>query len=152
MDIRLASKIVEVGPSPAPDWATVTQMELHYDYFLGDFTFRVGETDFSTTGWEWVPQLDFALALRTIAAALTPGGGEETFEFTENGDVIRFRRVGDRVEISASYVNDTASVPHDELLAAAEAFLDKLALELLDAHPGLGQNEYFRKAVGRAYP
>lgn len=149
MDIRLASKIVETGPSTDPDWTTVTQMDLHYDYFLGDFTFRVGQADFSTTGWEWVPQFDFALALRSIAAALTPGG-EETFEFTENGDVIRFHRADDQVEISASYVDDTASVPHDELLAAADAFLDELALKLLDAHPGLGQNEYFRKAVGRA--
>lgn len=149
MNIHLAAEIVEDHPRQDPDWANLPQMDLHYYAFVGGFTFRVGEADFSTTDWEWVPQLDFALALRGIAVALEPGT-EEIFEFTENEDTIRFRRVGDQVEISASYVEDTAVVPHDELLAAADAFLDELALRLLDAHPDLGRNAYFRKAVGRA--
>lgn len=149
MAIELAATIERDSPATDPDWAALTDSDLHYDCFIGDVAFRVDAADFSTPGWGWVPVLDFAIAVQGIVANLEPRA-EEDFEFTESEAVINFRRVGDQVEISASYVDDTAVVPHDELLAAADAFLDELALRLLDAHPDLGRNAYFRKAVGRA--
>lgn len=148
MAIDLEGHILDVSMWPDRDLANVSRGDLHYHYFAGDITFRVDGADFSTQNWGWVTVLDFAVALRTVVAALEPGGAEE-FEFTENDDRIRFRRTGDVVQVSATYVTDTASVDHTALLQAAEAFLDGLATRLIDAHPRLMLNPAFLQMVGR---
>lgn len=148
MGIELGASIQRDSPKPISDWSVVPGGHLHYYHFIGDVTFRIGDADFSAH-WGWVPVFDFAVALRGTIVAVQPGAAE-IFEFTENSDLIRFSRSDDLVTVTASYVDATATVSYEELLSAANAFLDEIAQELLRKHPSLGGNTYFTEKVFRA--
>lgn len=148
MAIEMSATFQPDTRDPVRDWGAVSDGHLHYDHFLGDITFRIGEADFSAH-WGWVPVFDFAVAVRGTIAAVKPGSAE-IFEFTENADLIRFSRSDDLVTVTASYVDASATVTYDELLSAATTFLDEIAQELLRRHPSLGRNAYFMEKVFRA--
>jgi hypothetical protein len=123
------------------DLRTTDALELRYDAFPGDVVFTVDEHDFSAQ-WGWVPVLDFALALRTVAERIEKSE-HELFEFTESGATIDFRRRGALITIGASYSQDIATVTHIEWAAATTDFLAQVVTRLAQDHPAVGQNEYF---------
>lgn len=129
-------------------WETVPERVLRYDCFLGDVRFEVGETDFSTH-WGWVPVLDFALSMSSLLADLAPDDSR-LFEFTESEAFIRLHRVGQIVQVSASYVRPTADVGFRELQAAVDTFTHQLAGRLAQEHPALLRNSEFANAIRRA--
>jgi hypothetical protein len=128
--------------------AAAAPMELHYDLFLGDVVFRIGDLDMSARWW-WVPVLDFALCLDAIARSLEERPDRSgSFEFTESDARIDFRRSDDLVTVTPSYAEGGAEVPLVELRRATEGFLERVMRELGDAHPGLWRNPYIAERVG----
>jgi hypothetical protein len=123
------------------DLRAADEMTLRYDCFLGDVVLVVGDLDLSAC-WGWVPVLDFALGLRSIAGALA-ADDEQVFEFTESDATIEFRRKGGAVEISSSYVDGAAEVAHVDLSLLAEQFLARVVEDLGRAHSELGDNAFF---------
>jgi hypothetical protein len=71
------------------DLRAADETTLRYRCFLGDIVFEVGWIDLSAR-WGWVPVLDFALAMRSISAAL-PAVETQVFEFTESAVVATTR-------------------------------------------------------------
>jgi hypothetical protein len=120
------------------DLATADETALRYYCFPGDIVMRVGDADLSTR-FGWVPVLDFAMALRSIAARLAEEP-EATFAFTESGATITFARTGDDVRVTASYAGEAGTVTYGELAAAADAFLARVIDDLTQAHPELADN------------
>lgn len=109
--------------------------------------FIVFELDLSAK-WGWVPVLDFALSLDSIVDELAVGDGAEgLFEFTESDAVISFRRVGDAVEIEASYVPGLARVGYAEFRGAAKRFLLRVLEDLVGQHPDLGANPFIARVI-----
>ncbi|TXK17708.1 hypothetical protein [Homoserinibacter sp. GY 40078] len=74
---------------------------LHYDCFLGDIRFEVGDLDFSTH-CGWAPVLDFAICMAALLDGLE-AGGDQVFEFTESDATIDMKRSDRIVELTASY-------------------------------------------------
>jgi hypothetical protein len=141
----MAAIVLDYSLSPAGrtgaagvDLRTADEAVLRYSCFPGDVVLVVGEADFSAR-WGWVPVLDFAMSLRTIAGALLDSG-TQTFEFTESDAEIIFTRVGAAVEITANYASASSSVPYAELAVAAEGFLARVVRELVGDHPALAEN------------
>lgn len=135
--------------SLSPSWnrtavdslANATDQVLRYRFFLGDLTFVIDEVDLSAP-WGWVPVLDFALALEAISDALAGGvASDELFEFTESDASIRFRAIGDKVEVEASYAPGIASVDLGVLRQQARRFSDRVLADAIGRHPELGANE-----------
>jgi hypothetical protein len=127
------------------DLRAADEMTLRYDCFLGDVVLVVGDLDLSAR-WGWVPVLDFALGLRSIAGALA-AEEEQVFEFTESEATIEFRRKGGVVEISSSYVEGAAEVAHVDFSLHAEQFLARVVVELGRAHPELTDNAFFAETA-----
>lgn len=124
------------------DLRTADEMTLRFDAFPGDVVFRVGAVDLSAQ-WGWVPVLDFALALETIAQRLA-NHRHELFEFTESGATIDFRQNGDdAVTISPSYTQRSAQIERAQLERAATTFADRVCEELGARHPALAENAFF---------
>jgi hypothetical protein len=128
------------------DLRAADEMTLRYRCFLGDVLFAINGADFSAR-WGWVPVLDFALALRTIVAALGTAG-EETFEFTESEATINFARTGGGVRIAADYTSTVADIQYVEFSREAERFLARVIKELVSDHSELGENAFI-SAVSR---
>lgn len=143
--LRLDHSLSPTWTGPAVALADADESTLRYDCFLGDVTFTVFGVDLSAK-WGWVPILDFALSLDSIVDVLAEGdGADAVFEFTESDAVISFRRVGDTVEIEASYVPGLAKVGYAHLRGAAERFLLRVLEDLVSQHPGLGSNPFLAR-------
>jgi hypothetical protein len=123
------------------DLRAADEMTLRYDCFLGDVVLVVGDLDLSAK-WGWVPVLDFALGLRSIASALS-AEGEQVFEFTESDATIEFHRKGSAVEISSSYVDGAREIAHGDLSLRAEQFLARVVDEVGRTYPELVDNAFF---------
>lgn len=137
----------------SPAWKAATTLAnadewaLRYDCFLGDVIFIVFELDLSAK-WGWVPVLDFALSLDSIVDELAVGDGAEgLFEFTESDAAISFGRVGDAVEIEASYVPGLARVGYADLRGAAKRFLLRVLEDLVGEHPELSVNPFIAQVL-----
>jgi hypothetical protein len=126
------------------DLAALDEGALRYQAFLGDIVFRVKSADFSAN-WGWIPILDFAVGLVTIVKRLAVQSSCETFDFTESDAAICFRHADKVVDISASYVNATASVTLLELDDASRRFLTRLAYEVMTRYPVLNDNAAFKR-------
>jgi hypothetical protein len=136
LDYRLSTSFTD-GLS-RDDLATASEMSLRYDAFFGDIVLRVDGASFDAR-WDWVPVLDFALALQAIVEALATEPREE-FEFAESDATISFERENDRVRIEANYTAGSAEAPYVELRNASEAFLAPVLRELAAEHPELTRN------------
>jgi hypothetical protein len=124
------------------DLRTADETALRYRCFLGDVVFLVDESDFSAR-WGWVPILDFAMSLRTMAGGLVDGPSQkQSFEFTESDAELVFEREGSMVKIEANYVPVTAEVPHVDLSVDAERFLARVIRELERSYPALAENAF----------
>jgi hypothetical protein len=109
------------------------------------------QTDLSAD-WGWIPLVDFALALREIADALSESEGSETFEFTESEATLQFDRVGDKVVITSSYRPGEVTVPFSDFRKQVDEFARRLDKELLQRHPELGLNpDYQRLKLSRSH-
>jgi len=135
MDFRLS----EDWDENFPDMATVEETDLRYYVAPGDVVLRTEQTDLSAD-WGWIPLVDFALALREIADALSEVEGTETFEFTESEATLQFDRIGDEIVITSSYAPGEISAPLPEFRKLVDDFAQRLDKELLQRHPELGLN------------
>jgi len=130
-----------------PDWfATATVTDLRYRIALGDIILKEGEVDLSAP-WGWIPLIDFVVGARDLVHSLKTDGNEAEFEFTESEALLRFRRRGSKLAITASYANGEAVVPIPTLIEHLKRFEDDLRAELLTRHPELRRNPHFRKLM-----
>ena len=122
------------------DLASADEATLRYNAFPGDVMFGVGDADLSAR-WGWIPLLDFAAAISNVVDCLEDGSGEETLDFTESDDVIRFARTSDEdIVISATYTSDIGKTTLGELRLAVRTFAKELYADLTDQHPNLKRN------------
>jgi len=147
MDFRLS----EDWNQDFADMATVEETDLRYYVAQGDVVLGTDQTDLSAD-WGWIPLVDFALALREIADALSESEGSETFEFTESEATLQFDRVGDKVVITSSYRPGEVTVPFSDFRKQVDEFARRLDKELLQRHPELGLNpDYQRLKLSRSH-
>src|SRR5689334_7111529 len=92
------------------DLATADETAIRYYIALGYVLLGNDRTDLSAN-WGWIPLVDFALALREIADALSETEGSELFDFTESEATLQFDRIGDRMTIMASYAPGQLTAP-----------------------------------------
>ena len=93
--------------------------------------------------------LDFIISLRSIAFQLTQSNdAETTFEFTESGAILAFRRRGEIVVISASYAPGEAHVLLKEFQTEVDAFVRRAVSELCERYPGLERNKTLKSFLG----
>jgi hypothetical protein len=129
------------------DLTSAGEMELRYNVLLGDVVFKEGSHDFSAR-WGWVPIIDFAASLKTIAAELGERDGSEvTFEFTESDATLRFRRKGEAVLISCSYQSGEARVPLHDFVKSTNDFTRRVARELCERYSTLARNASFSRLL-----
>lgn len=126
--------------STGGDLRTASPAILRYRCFPGDIVWHAGDVDLSTS-LGWVPVLDFAVALRSIAEKLA-SEAHQVFEFTESDEKIEFTRAGDVVRVQTEYAHEPAEVPYEEFARAADAFLTKVVEDLTASHPELAENEF----------
>ncbi|WP_055586546.1 hypothetical protein [Peterkaempfera griseoplana] len=133
---------------PQTDYRSADVRALRRDLFCGDVYLEADGRDLSTA-WGWVPVLDFAWALCDIAEHLDadPAGSRSAtvrtaeLDFTESTELLRFARRFGWVEIRADWVDGPpAAVRHAELRREARDFLQDVLADLVELHPGLGDN------------
>jgi hypothetical protein len=130
-----------------PDWfATATVADLRYRIALGDVVLKEGSVDLSAP-WGWIPLIDFVVGVRDLVHSLKMDGSEAEFEFTESEALLRFRRKGGKLAITASYANGEAVVPIPTVIEHLKKFEDDLRAELLTRYPELRRNPHFRKLM-----
>jgi hypothetical protein len=125
------------------DLATAEQTDLRYYAATGDIILRKDQTNLSAR-WGWIPLIDFALAMREIAEALTVTEGSETFEFTESEATLQFDRRGQEMKISGSYAPGEITIPFTAFIEKTRDFAQRLDAELLAKRPELGQNPVYQ--------
>jgi hypothetical protein len=128
--------------APIINWATADSMTLRYEVFLGDQIFLVDDADFSAL-WGWVPILDFAASMVSVAEELASGETDVQFEFTDSGAVINFSRLDQRLMISSSYTTARARVGLDELHKAAQSYARTVFEDATALYPALKNNRSF---------
>lgn len=101
----------------------VDRPDLVQGAFMGDAVVRFDAVDFSTH-FGWVTLLDWclrlAVAIRNLAAT-----GSARFTFSESDDFMSFRRVGDELQVTCSYVAEVGVIGHEEeLTVAVSDFID----------------------------
>ena len=144
--MQLGYKLSEASRNET-DWsATATVTDLRYRTALGDIILKEGEVDLSAP-WGWIPLIDFVVGVRDLVHSLKTDGNEAEFEFTESEALIRFRRKGGKLAITASYANGEAVVPIPTLIEHLKRFEDDLRAELLSRYPELRGNPHFRKLM-----
>lgn len=137
---------------PQTDYRTVGTSTLRHDLFCGDvYLADVDEDRELSTGWGWLPVLDFAWALCDIAERLgrdplgsrSPGPHRAEIDFTESADLMRFERRFGTVEVTADWVRRSEpplALRYAELRREARDFLHDLLADLVDMHEGLDAN------------
>ncbi|GAA3273483.1 hypothetical protein GCM10020218_018250 [Dactylosporangium vinaceum] len=124
------------------DLASVSEMDLRYEYFWSRVRLVADETDL-TAGWGKVPLLDFAATLATMADSLTRSG-VGVMDLTESAATLTFVRRGDLVDVHDAQRRSVATCGTAELLAAVKAFVDKVMTTLSEDHPEIALNKFFR--------
>jgi hypothetical protein len=138
LDYRLS----EDWDENSSDLAAADETELRYYAATGDIIVRNDQADLSAR-WGWIPLIDFALALRKIAATLTIEEGRETFEFTESDATLRFDRYGHGMTITGSYAAGEITVSFTVFVNQAKDFAQRLDAELVAKRPELKLNPVY---------
>jgi hypothetical protein len=138
LDYRLS----EDWDENSSDLAAADETELRYYVATGDIIVRNDQADLSAR-WGWIPLIDFALALRKIAATLTIEEGRETFEFTESDATLQFDRHGHGMTITGSYAAGEISVSFTVFVDQAKDFARRLDAELVAKRPELKLNPVY---------
>ena len=142
--MRIDYRLSEDWDEDLADLATAEETDLRYYVAPGDVVLSTDKTDLSAN-WGWIPLVDFALALREIADALSEAEGSETFEFTESDATLQFDRTGDKVAITSSYAPGEIVVPLSAFKDQANEFARRLDKELLRKHPELEMNPDYQR-------
>lgn len=116
--------------------------DLRYRFFLGDVFFKIGSTDFSAP-WGWVPVLDFAIGLLYTVRTLADSA-QVQFEFTESEATLAFERIGEQIQIVASYSTDSVLILYEQLQQAVERFARKVLSDLESQDPTLSAARSFQ--------
>lgn len=125
------------------DLTEADEMSFSYDLFLGSLTMECNGRKI-TIVWDWIPLLDFAQSLRSIALELSQeGDGTGEYIFAESDENLYFELREQNVEVSTSYSDETMSIPFSDFREGAMAFYKKIVLELLDKYPELQDNSVF---------
>jgi hypothetical protein len=135
----------DLSPSWKRQWAErdlrhASESELRYECFLGDVTFVADGVDFSAR-WGWVPVLDFAVGLRSLASELVELR-EASFEFTESDAAVHCERTDHDVTIDANYAPGRAHLRFTELQVETRRFELRVIAELAADNPTLAQNAF----------
>ena len=138
LDYRLS----EDWDENSSDLAAADETELRYYAATGDIIVRNDQADLSAR-WGWIPLIDFALALRKIAATLTIEQGRETFEFTESDATLQFDRHGHGMTITGSYAAGEITVSFTVFVDQAKDFARRLDAELVAKRPELKLNPIY---------
>ena len=138
LDYRLS----EDWDENSSDLAAADETELRYYAATGDIIVRNDQADLSAR-WGWIPLIDFALALRKVAATLTIEEGRETFEFTESDATLRFDRYGHGMTITGSYAAGEITVSFTVFVDQAKDFARRLDAELVAKRPELKLNPIY---------
>jgi hypothetical protein len=138
LDYRLS----EDWDENSSDLAAADETELRYYAATGDIIVRNDQADLSAR-WGWIPLIDFALALRKIAATLTIEQGRETFEFTESDATLQFDRHGHGMTITGSYAAGEISVSFTVFVDQVKDFARRLDAELVAKRPELKLNPVY---------
>ena len=138
LDYRLS----EDWDENSSDLAAADETELRYYAVTGDIIVRNDQADLSAR-WGWIPLIDFALALRKIAATLTIEEGRETFEFTESDATLQFDRHGHGMTITGNYAAGEISVSFTVFVDQAKDFARRLDAELVAKRPELKLNPVY---------
>jgi hypothetical protein len=138
LDYRLS----EDWDENSSDLAAADETELRYYAATGDIIVRNDQADLSAR-WGWIPLIDFALALRKIAATLTIEEGRETFEFTESDATLQFDRHGHGMTITGSYAAGEITVSFTVFVDQAKDFARRLDAELVAKRPELKLNPIY---------
>jgi hypothetical protein len=81
----------------------ISDEEISYSFLLGNLSLISSDTKIEMD-WEWIPLLDFAYCLKTIANNITINEkSKECFEFTENAETIEFSKEANQLKVSASF-------------------------------------------------
>ncbi|GGR13921.1 hypothetical protein WEB32_20015 [Streptomyces netropsis] len=137
---------------PQTDYRTADVRALRHDLFCGDVYLADVKTDRElSTGWGWVPVLDFAWALCDVLEQVDrdPRGNRAAvpqyaeLDFTESTDRLMFERRFGWVEVAADW--QPADEPplnfnHRALRREARDFLHDVIADLCDMHEGLADN------------
>src|ERR1700722_2040060 len=107
--MNLDYRISEDWDENSTDLAAADETDLRYYAATGDIILRDDQVDLSAR-WGWIPLVDFALALREIANALSVTDGNRVFEFTESDATIQFERRGQNMTIGGSYAAGTITL------------------------------------------
>jgi hypothetical protein len=91
--------------------AQVSRPDLVQGAFMGDAVVRFDAVDFST-GFGWVTLLDWCLRL-TVAIRNLAAAGSARFTLSESDDFMSFRRVGNEVHVTCSYVAEVGVIEHE---------------------------------------
>jgi hypothetical protein len=137
---------------PQTDYRTADVRALRHDLFCGDVHLADTEADRElSTGWGWVPVLDFAWALCDIVERLDldPRGSRShraqyaELDFTETTDRMRFERRFGWVDVTADWQpagEPPLTLNHAALRREARDFLHDLIADLTDMHDALAGN------------
>lgn len=139
LDYRLSEDWDENSTDPG----AADETDLRFYAATGDIILRKDQTDLSAR-WGWIPLIDFALALREIAAALALHDGSETFEFTESDATLQFDRLGQEITIRGNYASGEITLPLTAFTDQARDFARRLDAELLAKRPQLRLNPVYR--------
>jgi hypothetical protein len=145
---------------PQTDYRTADVRALRHDLFCGDVYVADPRDDRElSTGWGWVPVLDFAWALCDIVEQLDrdPLGSRTSrpqhaeLDFTESTDRLRFERRFGWVNVTADWAPEEPPLTfsHSELRREARDFLHDLIADLTDMHEGLENNPAVWELLGR---
>lgn len=145
---------------PQTDYRRADVRALRYDLFCGDVYLADPAADRElSTGWGWVPVLDFAWALCDIVERLDrdPLGSRAArpqraeLDFTESADRLRFERRFGWVDVTADWTPDDPPLNfgHAELRREARDFLHDLVADLAGMHEGLTGNPVIWDLLGR---
>ena len=98
--------------------------------------------------WGSMPLLDFAQSMRFLADSIE-ANGTVSIGFTEHRTVVPITIEGDLVEIREPHVDRVLRCRMEDLIAAAEGFVEKVTSQLAVNHPTIVENQFF-SALRRA--
>lgn len=126
--------------------ATIDEIALRYDLFLGDIAFTADNCDFSAN-WGWVPIVDFMACMNAIVIDLLNDVRLLHFEFTESDAKITFRNDGSMIRIASTYADGSCHVSLEEFARKVISETRRLREELLASYPELSANPVFDKLL-----
>ncbi|MFI6285085.1 hypothetical protein ACIBCM_10045 [Streptomyces sp. NPDC051018] len=122
--------------------AAISEIDLCYKYFGVRVELVVDGVEV-ISGQGYLTLVDLALSLRHSLNRLS-SGEDSAIGFTENDEVIRLRREGDRVVITSSKHDWRVPVDREELVGSFVEFLRAAHFNLTGFIPGLADNPVIR--------